>query len=291
MERNSHRFAIAAAGLALLGFAAPASATDYDSPPPTLAISAAPVVSSAKSEALLGRPSALEAVTQGQRLGTFAHANAGAIPIPSSYPDRSRRAMFAPKLRTAHATRPDVFGSVALGVTRTPFDARWAGVFADNRLGSARRVATDLADADRMEAIKTINAYVNARVAFTEDRDQYRVADRWSRAADTLARGAGDCEDYAIAKMQMLRAAGFAEEDLYLVVLKDLVRRADHAVLVVRHEGRFLVLDNGTDKILDSDAVRDYRPILTYSAGQSWTHGYSRPQAPAFSTPIRVASL
>ena len=42
---------------------------------------------------------------------------------------------------------------------------------------------------------------------------------------------------------------------------------------------------------LDSDAVRDYRPILTYSAGNSWTHGYARPQRNIFSAPVRVASL
>ena len=44
-------------------------------------------------------------------------------------------------------------------------------------------------------------------------------------------------------------------KDLYLVVLKDLSRRADHAVLVVRAAGRFLVLDNGTDRIVDSADV------------------------------------
>lgn len=74
----------------------------------------------------------------------------------------------------------------------------------------------------------------------------------------------------------MLRHAGFAEQDLYLVVLRDVARRADHAVLVVRSEGRLLVLDNGTNRILDSDSLSDYRPILTFSGNRSWTHGYRR---------------
>ena len=64
------------------------------------------------------------------------------------------------------------------------------------------------------------------------------VADRWSAADDTLARGRGDCEDYALAKLAMLRRAGFADRDLYLVLVKDLARRADHAVLVVRSDGK-----------------------------------------------------
>ena len=74
----------------------------------------------------------------------------------------------------------------------------------------------------------------------------------------------------------MLRKAGFAEKDLYLVVLKDLIRRADHAVLVVRSDGRFLVLDNSSNRLVDSAEVRDYRPILTFTAGQRFTHGYRR---------------
>ena len=108
-----------------------------------------------------------------------------------------------------------------------------------------------------------------------------------ARASDTLARGRGDCEDYALAKMAMLRRAGFADKDLYMVVLKDLVRRADHAVLVVRSEGRFLVLDNGTDRLLDSAQIDDYRPILTFTAGQRFTHGYRRN---AVTAPMVLAS-
>ena len=74
----------------------------------------------------------------------------------------------------------------------------------------------------------------------------------------------------------MLRAAGFSDRDLYLVVAKDLVRRSDHALLVVRAGGRMLVLDNGTNAILDADRPGDYRPVLTFAASGSWTHGYRR---------------
>jgi predicted transglutaminase-like cysteine proteinase len=72
----------------------------------------------------------------------------------------------------------------------------------------------------------------------------------------------------------MLRAAGIADNDLYLVVARDLVRRSDHALLVVRAGGRMLVLDNGTDTILNADDPGDYRPVLTFAASGAWTHGY-----------------
>jgi transglutaminase-like putative cysteine protease len=110
--------------------------------------------------------------------------------------------------------------------------------------------------------------------------------------SETLSHGRGDCEDFAIAKRAMLRAAGVPERDLYLVVLKDLSRRADHAVLVVRAGGRFLVLDNGTDRIVDSADVADYKPMLTFAAdGKSFTHGYRRDVPPVIyaSAPVVLA--
>ena len=126
-----------------------------------------------------------------------------------------------------------------------------------------------------------MNRYVNDRVTFVDDRKQYGQADVWSAAADTLRRGRGDCEDYAIAKLQMLRRAGFADRDMYLVIVKDLASRSDHAVLVVRAAGQMHVLDNGTNKLLNSEDIRDYRPILSFAAaGGAWTHGYRRSLPP-----------
>ncbi len=222
---------------------------------------------SAKASAILGgQQSSLSAILSTQ--------GAAAAPVvPAALDPRSP---LAPRPAFAHASRPDIFGTVALSVGRTPFDRRWNHVASASPGASAERFARDLAYASEREAIDRINRYVNARVAYVEDRDRFGVADRWVRAADTLAAGQGDCEDYAIAKMAMLRAAGFDADDLYLVIAKDLVRRNDHAVLVVRSEGRFLMLDNYHDQLVDASAMRDLRPVLTYSAGQSWTHGYER---------------
>ena len=141
-----------------------------------------------------------------------------------------------------------------------------------------------------MRRLEAVNMYVNARVHFVDDSVQYGVADYWAPAAQTLERGKGDCEDFAIAKLAMLRRAGFAERDLYLVIAKDLVRRQDHAVAVARANGRLWVLDSGTDQLLDSATVQDYRPVLSFSAGHSWTHGYRRADPPMVLASAPVAS-
>ena len=241
-----------------------------------------------KTEAILGgAPSRLAMIMAGQAQGIAPAARAPyAQPAPSAAPAVFRHAPFVinpatPALGSMHAgpipaDRPDVFNSVALQVGHTPLDARWAQVAGRGVGGASGAFAASLRGEGERERIDAVNRYVNRHVSFVDDRRRFGVADRWSAAAETLASGRGDCEDYAIAKMAMLRRAGFADRDLYLVVLKDLVRRADHAVLVVRSEGRFLVLDNGTDQLIDSDEIRDYRPILTFTAGRAFTHGYRR---------------
>jgi hypothetical protein len=34
------------------------------------------------------------------------------------------------------------------------------------------------------------------------------------------------------------------------------------------------VLDNGTDRLIDSSEIHDYRPVLTFASYGTWTHGY-----------------
>jgi predicted transglutaminase-like cysteine proteinase len=187
---------------------------------------------------------------------------------------------FVRPVRAASSDRPDVFGTVALKVNRTSLDRRWRGVERARIAGRAAVYASSLRNLDKAGRVDAINHYVNRHVKFVDDSRQYRRADVWATANDTLTSGRGDCEDYAIAKLQMLRAAGFSDLDLYLVILKDLVRRSDHAVAVVRSGNRMLVLDNGTDEVLDSDRVTDYRPVLTFAANGAWTHGYKLASAP-----------
>jgi len=231
-----------------------------------------------KTEAILGgTPSALAAITSQQ----------GGKPLYSSYVvpasgGANYRPAVANYVRPAVSSdRPDIFNSVALNIGRSPLDKRWNQVSGAGVGGNAGAFAASLRDDNVVAKLEAVNGYVNSRVRFVDDRIQFGVADRWQAPSDTLLRGRGDCEDFAIAKRAMLRAAGVSDKDLYLVVLKDLSRRADHAVLVVRAAGRFLVLDNGTDRIVDSSDVQDYRPVLTFAAnGQTYTHGYRRDVPP-----------
>lgn len=232
-------------------------------------------ISQTKTEAILGAPSRLAAILA-QQQGLSA-------PQPLQPASLSYRTPTYPMLREvrryspgATSGRPDVFGSVALAVGRTSLDRRWRKVAGQRVSGPPAAYAASQRGRSELARVEAVNRYVNHRVQFVDDSRQYGRDDLWSAASETLRRGRGDCEDYAIAKLQMLRAAGFSDRDLYLVVAKDLVRRSDHALLVVRAGGRMLVLDNGTDVILNADDPGDYRPVLTFAANGAWIHGYRR---------------
>ena len=271
MEQTARSLRAGLAGLALFVAAAPACAQSWST-------------TADKSEAILGAPSALAAIMAAQ--AGNASVTLAARPLTYAADRRSPIVTSATPLApaqpdtTASPDRPDLFNSVAMPIARTPLDDRWSRVESTSLHGKAARFAAALRSRDERFRLEAVNRFVNSRIAFVDDSREFGVADRWSAASDTLARGRGDCEDYAIAKLAMLRRAGFAERDLHFVVLKDLARRADHAVLVVRSEGRFLVLDNGTDQLVDSAEVRDYRPVLTFTAGQRFTHGYRRSLTP-----------
>ena len=274
MRNVATRFAHMAPALALAVIAMPAEAQ----------VVSAAYRSSSKSEAILGgAPSALAAITASQ--------DSRSMVTPAVARSYFRPAVANPMQPAVSSTRPDVFNSVALSISRSPLDARWNRVSGAGVGGNASAVAASLRDEDVLAKLEAVNSYVNARVRFVDDRVQFGVADRWLVPSETLARGQGDCEDFALAKRAMLRAAGVPDRDLYLVVLKDLSRRADHAVLVVRAAGRFLVLDNGTDRIVDSSEVQDYKPMLTFAAaGRTYTHGYRRDVPPVSYAANRVTA-
>lgn len=92
--------------------------------------------------------------------------------------------------------------------------------------------------------IGEINRAINLAIKAAADSTQFGIPDVWSSPLVTFAAGAGDCEDYAIAKYAALQEAGFPADDLRLLIVRNEVVRQDHAVLAVRYDGRWLILDN-----------------------------------------------
>lgn len=116
--------------------------------------------------------------------------------------------------------------------------------------------------------IAEINRSINLNIRPVDDRTIYGVNEFWATPLVTFANGAGDCEDYAIAKYVALRQIGIAESDLRLAVVYDRNTNEHHAVASVRHEGRWLVLDNRTLAIQEDAQIAHFDPMFVLS-GQS----------------------
>jgi predicted transglutaminase-like cysteine proteinase len=107
-----------------------------------------------------------------------------------------------------------------------------------------------------------INRAINLAIRPMSDEAQYGEVDVWSTPLVTFAHGAGDCEDYAIAKFVALRMAGISPDDLRLVIIRDAVHGEDHAVAAVRLDGHWLTLDNRRMAMVEDADIRNYRPLF-----------------------------
>lgn len=102
------------------------------------------------------------------------------------------------------------------------------------------------------------NRAINLAIRAADDgRD-----DVWSSPLATFQRGAGDCEDYAIAKLAALRLAGLAADDLRIVVVRDTRSGDAHAVAAARLDGRWLMLDNRRMAMVDDEHAGSYQPLF-----------------------------
>jgi predicted transglutaminase-like cysteine proteinase len=107
-----------------------------------------------------------------------------------------------------------------------------------------------------------INRAINLAIRPMSDLAQYGAIDVWSSPLVTFATGAGDCEDYAIAKFVALRQAGIAADDLRIIVMRDTIRGEDHAVAAAKLDGHWLMLDNRRMAMVEDANVRNYRPTF-----------------------------
>jgi predicted transglutaminase-like cysteine proteinase len=107
-----------------------------------------------------------------------------------------------------------------------------------------------------------INRAINLAIRPMSDMAQHGQIDVWSSPLDTFASGAGDCEDYAIAKFVALRMAGVSPDDLRIVVVRDTVRLEDHAVTMARLQDHWLALDNRRMAMVEDADLRNLRPLF-----------------------------
>ncbi len=299
MSNSAHpvsesRWLAAAAALAAVALAPPtahAASKLVNAKSVTGGKAACPVAASAApagdiSRAILGgAPSALDRIRADQQ-GIDASKPAVAAPVREALEPASRAPIAfvsaetcgaSPVAPLAETDAAAELGTRAIPVKRTRFDARWNRVRAAAPAGLMQaklRRANAASGLSERELLARVNQWVNREIAYVGDDRNYRQRDFWATAEQTITRGKGDCEDFAILKMQMLRAAGIDPERMKLVLLRDLAANADHAFLLVETDAGKLVLDNVTDRLYDGSQANAVRPVLSFSGTRRWVHAY-----------------
>ncbi|QKF81256.1 transglutaminase-like cysteine peptidase [Halarcobacter ebronensis] len=128
---------------------------------------------------------------------------------------------------------------------------------------------------DILHKLKEVNDFWN-KVQYKRDMVVWKKNDYWAAPFEFLSVGAGDCEDYAIAKYFSLRKLGVPDEKLRITYVK-LIKAGTkyeeaHMVLTYYHspESTPIVLDNVDRKLKLATKRKDLRPIYSFNANGLW---------------------
>lgn len=129
----------------------------------------------------------------------------------------------------------------------------------------------NVSKADR-ETLEKVNKFFNTRIRFANDADVWGINDYWATPIEFLSKGAGDCEDFAIAKYFTLKAMGIDDIKLRITYVKALQQNIHHMVLTYYStpEAEPLVLDNLVDTINIASKRTDLMPIFGFNGSGLW---------------------
>ena len=135
--------------------------------------------------------------------------------------------------------------------------------------------AKDLSEPEKLEEV---NNFMNRRIAFEDDIKVWGTKDYWATPLESLGRGAGDCEDYSIAKYVTLLQLGVPNNKLRLIYVRARMGSSSaaptqaHMVLgyFENPEDEPLILDNLITSIRPAARRRDLTPVFSFNSDGLW---------------------
>jgi predicted transglutaminase-like cysteine proteinase len=132
-------------------------------------------------------------------------------------------------------------------------------------------------DMDEMGQIQAINQFFNHRILFRDDIEVWGQIDYWSSPLETLDKGQGDCEDYAIAKYFSLLAVGMPVSKLRLVYVRAEIGGPQGAVqahMVLAYYAapgaEPMILDNLISELRPASRRPDLVPVFSFNSEGLW---------------------
>ena len=126
-----------------------------------------------------------------------------------------------------------------------------------------------------LNKIKNVNDFFN-QITYKTDAAHWKQKDYWATPFEFMGTGAGDCEDYAIAKYFSLVKLGIPDDKLRItyVIYKKTNSRFEqaHMVLTYYHKtgAEPVILDNINRRLELASKRDDLKPVYSFNASGLW---------------------
>jgi predicted transglutaminase-like cysteine proteinase len=146
------------------------------------------------------------------------------------------------------------------------------GESAKNRAQKWRDIIIDNQSNSDWSKINDVNFFFNKTITYEDDLKLWGKKDYWASPVETIGRGKGDCEDFAIAKYFTLTSLGVDPNKLRLMYVRQLTVNQPHMVLIYFENLKEtpFVLDNFNPRVLPANKRRDLKPIYSFNAQGLW---------------------
>lgn len=147
-----------------------------------------------------------------------------------------------------------------------------------NTVAAWIRLLADARNLPESEKLKAVNDFVNRNIRFEDDQMLWGQSDYWATPLETLSAGAGDCEDFSIAKYFTLKAIGIPTSRLRLIYVRAQsggpTSGMSQAHMVLAYypspDSQPLVLDNLISEIRPASRRADLSPIFSFNSDGIW---------------------
>ncbi|WP_143896191.1 transglutaminase-like cysteine peptidase [Tepidimonas sediminis] len=158
------------------------------------------------------------------------------------------------------------------------------GSVAEETVQAWRRLVAEQRGRPVEEQLAAVNTFFNRRLLYELDPVVWGQADHWATPLEFIGRGAGDCEDFAIAKYVTLLELGVPDERLRLIYVRARTAGAKteaHMVLGYYEDPAEepLILDNLITSVRPASRRPDLTPVFSFNRQGLWVAGQAQSAA------------
>lgn len=140
-----------------------------------------------------------------------------------------------------------------------------------------RKLLEDSRSLGEQEKLAAVNTFFNRRLLFESDVVIWKQQDYWATPLEFIGQGAGDCEDFSIAKYVSLQLLGMPVEKIRMIYVKANVGGVSVAHMVLGYfdspSAEPLILDNLIGSIRPASSRTDLSPVFSFNTQGLWVAG------------------